>query len=380
VTVPTPSPTPSWPAASLTTKGGWRAFVDTPPCPRPEVLTAAQLGALGPDARWEYDESRMVWHANFGTIVTPQLQAARMELELRVAANRQRGDQVRPATALDGLPGVGKTTIADAFCADYDRAARRRMGERTPDGDEHWPVLRIGLTSNTTLRSLNYGICDFYGRPGIKSANADQLGRWAIELVIATRTSVALIDEVHFIDVRAKDGVRANNHLKYLANVLPVTFIFTGVGLTERRYINEGLTGTSAVLAQTARRWTTIRVEPFRYVTDIDRADWATLLCTVEEQLLLTRAVTGMLTGQAGYLFERTGGYIGSLVNLVRLGCAKAMLTGVEALPTDLLDTIRVDDAAEGARAGTRAVTKQAARRRPSGPQPKSQRAPAGVA
>ncbi|MGB8381714.1 MAG: ATP-binding protein, partial [Dermatophilaceae bacterium] len=241
--------------------------MDSPACVRPETLTAPQLAALSQDARCEYDMLRIDWHANFGTIVTPQLQAARMELELRVATNRQRGDQVRPATALDGLPGVGKTTIADAFCADYDRAARRRLGERTPQGDEHWPVLRIGLTSNTTLRSLNYGICHFYGRPGINSAAADQLGRWAIELVLANHTAVALIDEVHFIDVRDKDGVKANNHLKYLANVLPVTFIFTGVGLTERRYINEGLTGSSAALAQTARRWTTIRVEPFRYDT-----------------------------------------------------------------------------------------------------------------
>ena len=63
----------------------------------------------------------------------------------------------------------------------------------------------------------------FDGRPGINSANADQLGRWAIELVLANHTAVALIDEVHFIDVRDKDGVNANNHLKYLADVLPVT-------------------------------------------------------------------------------------------------------------------------------------------------------------
>ncbi len=96
---------------SLTTKEGWRAFVDRPPCLRPEALTPARLATLGEDARWEYDQARRDWHANFGTIVTPQLQAARMELELRVATNRQRGDQVRPATALDGLPGVGKTTI-----------------------------------------------------------------------------------------------------------------------------------------------------------------------------------------------------------------------------------------------------------------------------
>ena len=353
---------------SLSTKEGWRSFVDAPPVPRPERLSVAELTGLSRDAKCDYDLARRDWHANFGTIVTPQLRAARMELELRVATNLQRGDQVRPATALDGLPGVGKTTIADAFCAEYDRAARRRLGERTPTGDERWPVLRIGLTSCTTLRSLNYGICDFYGRPGIKSANADQLGRWAIELVLASHTSIALIDEVHFIDVHDKDGVRANNHLKYLANELPVMFIFTGVGLTERRYINEGLTGSAAVLAQTARRWTTIRVDPFGYTTDADRAEWHTLLRTLEEQLILARATPGMLTRQADYLFERSGGYIGSLVNLLRLGATKAILSDLEAMPTTLLDTVRVDDAAEIARAVAGALTTQQARRRSGRP------------
>jgi hypothetical protein len=45
-----------------------------------------------------------------------------------------------------------------------------------------------------------------------------------------------------------------SNHLKWLANELPVTFIYAGVGLAERRLFAEGLTGDSAVMAQTARR------------------------------------------------------------------------------------------------------------------------------
>ena len=150
--------------------------------------------------------------------------------------------------------------------------------------------------------------------------------------------------------------------------------MFTGVvASAERRYINEGLTGSSAALAQTARRWTTIRVEPFRYDTDPGRADWHALLCTLEEQLILCRATPGMLTSQVDYLpLKRTGGYIGSLVNLVPLGATKAMLTGVEALTTELLDTIQVDDAAESARPSTRAGTKRGPPGRvgPQQPQP----------
>jgi hypothetical protein len=47
-----------------------------------------------------------------------------------------------------------------------------------------------------------------------------------------------------------------SNHLKWLANELPVTFIYTGVGLAGRGLFAEGLTGQNAALAQTGRRWT----------------------------------------------------------------------------------------------------------------------------
>jgi hypothetical protein len=41
-----------------------------------------------------------------------------------------------------------------------------------------------------------------------------------------------------------------------------VTFIYADVGLAERRFFAEGLPGESAVLAQTARRWTRLRTRP----------------------------------------------------------------------------------------------------------------------
>jgi hypothetical protein len=35
---------------------------------------------------------------------------------------------------LDALPGLGKTTIANTFACEFDRAQRRRLGEVTDDG------------------------------------------------------------------------------------------------------------------------------------------------------------------------------------------------------------------------------------------------------
>lgn len=342
-------------AYSMSRKEGWRRFVAAAPRTRPEGLTPAGLARLGDDARADYDEARHDWHANFGTIATPQLRAVRDELELIVASNRQDPDRLRGAAVLDGLPGLGKTTIANLFGRDFDRATRRRLGERTTAGDERIPVFRVGLTSNTTLRTLNQMICEFYGHPGAARGSAAQLASYALDCVLSCETRVGIIDDVHFIDQHRKDGLAVNNHLKWLANELPVTFIYAGVGLAERRFFDEGLAGPSAALAQTARRWTRLEVGPFD-----PGQDWQALIKAIERHLVLANARPGQLTACADYLFARTGGHIGSVMTLITRGCFKAIKTGKEALSRQLFDSVRIDEASEQARA-KRAHTRSAA-------------------
>jgi hypothetical protein len=337
-------------AYSLSRKEGWRRFVDAPPRSRPEVLDAAALTRLGQKARAEYDRARHEWHANFGTIATPQLTAVRDALELIVASNLQDADRVRGAAVLDGLPGLGKTTIANLFAREYDRAERSARGALTEAGDERIPVFRVGLTSHTTLRTVNAMICEFYGHPAAARASAAQLAGCALDCVLACESAVGIIDDVHFIDQRRRDGAAVNNHLKWLANELPVTFIYAGVGLAERGFFDEGLLGPSAALAQTARRWTRLEVGPF---TRRQRAGWLALAKAVEQRLVLARARPGQLVEQADYLFARTGGHIGSFITLIARGCYYAIATGREALTRQVLDAVRIDEAAEKALAGT---------------------------
>ena len=347
-------------AYSLSRKEGWRRFVDTPPRTRPDTLTPEALARLGSDARADYDETRHDWHANFGTIATPQLTAVRDELELIVASNRQDPDRLRGAAVIDGPPGLGKTTIANLFGRDFDRAVRRRHGLLTETGDERIPVFRVGLTSNTTLRTVNKMICEFYGHPGAARGTAAQLASYALDCVLQCQTRVGIIDDVHFIDQHSRDGLAVSNHLKWLANELPITFIYAGVGLSERRFFDEGLSGPSAALAQTARRWTRLDVGPFTRDTH-----WRALLKAIEKQLVLALARPGQLTSQADYLFTRTGGHIGSLMTLITRGCFKAIKTGDEQLSQELLDTVRIDEASEKARhrlaASTRSTRQRAA-------------------
>ena len=55
------------------------------------------------------------------------------------------------------------------------------------------------------------------------------------------------------------------------------------------------------------------------------------------------------------YLFIRSTGHIGSLMELIRRGCAKAIRTGTESLNQKLFDSIKIDSAAEAINAFERA-------------------------
>jgi hypothetical protein len=336
---------------SLSRKEGWRRYVDAPARQRPDQLTSAQLAALDGEAREDYDDARHDWHANFGILKTPQLATISDELDQIVASNRQDPDRVRGAAVIDALPGLGKTTIANTFARGFDRTQIRRLGPSTEEGHERLPVFRVGLTSKTTLRTLNRMICEFYGHPGTDRANAARLASYAVDCVLSCATRVGVIDDVHFINPAHKDGLDVSNHLKWLANELPVTFIYAGVGLAERRLFAEGLLGEHAALAQTARRWTRLALPPFEIATDAGRTQWRGLIKATERQLVLANARPGMLTGQADYLFARSSGHIGSFITLIARGCWKAIRTGEEKLSRDLLDTVRIDEASEQARA-----------------------------
>jgi hypothetical protein len=337
-------------AYSLSRKEGWRRYVDTPPRYRPESLTQAQLNQLGDAAREEYDDARGEWHANFSILRTPQLAAVHEELDLIVASGQHDPDRVRGAAVIDALPGLGKTTCVNTFARAFDRAQMTRYGPITEDGHERVPVFRVGLTSNTTLRTLNRMICEFYAHPATDRANAAQLASHALDLVLSCQTRIGIVDDVHFIDPRRKDGLEVSNHLKWLANELPVTFIYAGVGLADRKFFAEGLTGEDAVLAQTARRWTRLDMPPFQIASPDGRQHWQSLLKATERQLVLARARAGMLTKLADYLFERSSGHIGSYVTLITRGCFKAIRVGDEKLTRQLLDSVRIDEASEQAR------------------------------
>jgi hypothetical protein len=56
------------------------------------------------------------------------------------------------------------------------------------------------------------------------------------------------------------------------------------------------------------------------------------------------------------YLYARTSGHMGSLMTLINRACSRAIRTGVEALTFDVLESTKIDVAAERARSDEEAA------------------------
>jgi AAA domain-containing protein len=348
-------------------RSGWFAMAEAPPRTRPPLLAAGEMAALPAGERRRYEQARAVWHANLGPIRTPQVGAVFESLEEICGSNRQDGDKVRPAAVLDALPGLGKTTAALAFGRWFHREQVEMHGPQVSAPGGTWqriPVAYLGLTSHTTMRSLNAMLCRFYGLP--ERGNADLLAHRAAECVVNCKTRLVIVDDVHFLDISRRDGREVANHFKWLANVFPVTFLFVGVGLRARGLLDEGLTGADAAFSQTARRWNVLSVEPFEIRTTAGQRTWRQLLLGIERGLVLAGAWRGMIARDlAEYLFARSSGHFASLMSLISRGCYRAIRTGAESLTAGLLDEVRIDQAAEDARSQVQAAIHAGPPRRP---------------
>ena len=336
---------------TLARKEGWAAFVNAVPRQRPESLTRSAIRALGDAAANDYNLRRREWHANLGPLKTPQLAALHEDLWDILDSNLQDGDKAKGAVAIDSAAGLGKTTAALAFGKDFHLREVGERGPRTAEGDERWPVCRVGLTGNTTMKDFNLAMLEFFAHPGVTRGTAAQYIRRALDCVLLCDVRLLIVDDLHFLRWRVSSGVEISNHLKYIANEFPVTLLLIGVGLEAGGLLSEGRSYSDAVLAQTGRRTTVLDIRPFLVSTEEGRREWRQLLLAIEERLVLADTTPGMLAEHlSDYLYARSTGHIGSLMTLINRGCQRAVRTGTERLTVSLLDNVKNDAAAEKAR------------------------------
>ena len=334
---------------------GFVAMCDMPPRPCPQLISKAELDELSRRDTLLYREQRAVWHANIGPIRTPQLVRLHDGLAEVVETNRQDGDKVKPSVVVDAFPGLGKTTAVLDYVKQYHRDQILLHGTTTPSGHRRVPVVNITLTGNITIRGLNEAICRFYELP--EKGNADQLAARASRSARAMGTTVIVVDDIHFLDLRRTNHRAVANHFKYLSTVFPVTFIYVGVGVAARGVLTDGLSTQDADLAQAGRRMTTLTLPPFEVATEEGRQQWRQLLLTIEQQLVLIYKYRGMLADDlSDYLYTRSTGHFASLMTLIARGCRRAVDSGRERLTVDLMNEVNNDVAAERAREELRAA------------------------
>jgi len=150
--------------------------------------------------------------------------------------------------------------------------------------------------------------------------------------------AVGKVDEIHNLNHGTPAGEDLSDHLKYFTEHLPATFIYAGIDV-ERCGVFTGTRGR-----QLAGRCELICTGAFPY-----RDEWAQLIAALEATLRLHRHEPGTLPAHARYLHQRTGGMIGSLTHLIRGAAIRAILGGQEAITRPLLDSVRIDHAAESA-------------------------------
>jgi len=179
---------------TLARKEGWRQYVEAPKRVQPEALSKREIGRLSETAADIYNQRRADWHNNLGPFRTPQLAAVHDALWVIMDSNTQDGNRAKGAVAIDGYPGLGKSCAAEEFAKQFHQREIHRHGDVTRAGDERWPVCRIGMRGNTSMKDFNAALCDFYAHPGKRRATADQLGQWALDCVLSCETRLLIID------------------------------------------------------------------------------------------------------------------------------------------------------------------------------------------
>jgi hypothetical protein len=347
---------------SIGTKEGWRAVVNAGPTPRPQLLATGRLTRLSNAESSRYNKQRRLWHANMGVLQTPQLLQLHDTLWDVLDSNVQSGDRAKGAVAIEGDSNLGKSTAVELFAKKFHQREIAESGDRTDDGHERWPVARVTLTGNPTIRDLNASLLHYFAHPGITKGSAGDFARRALALFLACEVRLLIVDDLHFLRWESADGTKVTNQLKYLANDFPITMLLVGVGLTDLGLYRQGRTFGKAVLGPTARRTTKHAMTPFCAKSAEGRREWRKVLRAIERNLVLAKHDTGILASTlSDYLFERSTGYMGSLVNLINRGCARAIRTGAEALTEDLLDQVDIDVAAEAERKKTAALLRACA-------------------
>ena len=318
---------------------GWRKYRDRVAPQRPALLPEDDYLFLDMDARHDYDELRRLYTMRFPSITTPDLRQAHDRMWDQLQSNLYSlPDVVKVGAMIDGYAGLGKTVIAKTFARRFERHLLKVARFTTPrDRDEFIPVVHVTLKGQTTPKGLAQSICRFLAI-GLRGRPSEQELIDAICVAVKKhKVLLFVIDDIHFLDPKYEHSRDITSHLKALMSLTGKTFLYVGIDC-EKMGIFRDPGNNNPLASQTATRFIHQVVRPF---AKSDKT-WRVLLKSIESHLILLNHTPGTLEKLSAYLFKRTQGNLGSLMNLLQKGAFLA-IGGHEQLDRTYLDGVQID-------------------------------------
>ncbi|MBT2226334.1 ATP-binding protein [Nonomuraea sp. NEAU-A123] len=350
---------------TLTRKEGFAAFAEAPDFPRPPDITAHGLKAMKPEAKAEHDLGRRRFLANLRPIKTMQASQLVEDLtDILEAGLDQPNWEAKGMAAVDAFPGLGKTTIGLSFAKRVHNDLIRQHGRFTAAGHERWPVIRVGMMGDTTIKDFNWAMLEFFAHSGRNSGTANSFLSRALDCALSCESRLLLVDDLQFLRFRSIRGTELANQFKTIANEFPLMILFIGHGLKDKGLYDD---------PQLERRITPLALDPFTIDDEAGRTQWRNFLLSLEQRLVLADKHPGMLADDlSDHLYARCSGHIGSLMTLIKRACLRAIRTGEERLTLELMTMVKLDRAAQEQQAQWEALL--AAGKKTTKPKPSARR------
>ncbi|MGX9687364.1 ATP-binding protein [Deinococcus wulumuqiensis] len=342
IILPGDGPGGQMPEQGIYTYEGWRQYVAAPTLERPVLPTLEEYRAMNAAQREAIDRERRRYVMGFGPLSTPAMQRVSEVLKKQLRVNLHvPADQVKVGVVIDGLASHGKTTIAKTVARQFERMIREKASFRDDRArDAFIPVVHVTLHPKMTPKSMAWEICHFLNVPVRGRETEQQLVSAIHEAVARHRILLFVIDDIHFLKGRSREGQELSDFLKSLMSRTGATFLYVGIDV-ESMGIMQDRGAVSLASSQTAARFVLQKVWPFEKE---DRM-WRVLLRDVEEHLCLLDQVPGTLEKCYRLIYNRTGGSIGTLMNLLR-NAAEGAIGRTERITADDLRSVSLDYAA----------------------------------
>lgn len=349
-------------APTITTYQEWRTFINRPVIERPVLPERKVWKAWSDEQRKQFNRTRHEYHAGFPPIATPELDHFHDQMLLQIWKNLDGDDGACPGGLLDGLGTLGKTTILKSLGKRFEKEFNDTYPPEDPEQqDLVIPVAFVSMSAKATPKDLSLRLARYYNLPlprSTKGVTKIDVTSAVVECAKIHCTQVIMVDDAHLINIHTDQGQLANDHFKDLMTETGATFVFAGINC--RSLLSEGLANSRQ--SQLAGRMIYQRIDPMRQ----DAEAWTGVLTELEKLLVLGNIPAGALSVNFhDYLYHRTGGSIGSLMNLIRKATRVAVDTGGEAITEQLLEGIEIDSNAELERVRQQAQAQQVRPGRP---------------